>query len=981
MWPSGRALPICAAAFLHSDVCSFRPSFVECGPKASPKAPSHGVAGEELLKRKIPGIRPVNEYCDVVATFKSLEVAKKKVGVGRLITGCCARMICQKPRTHPSVVHLYCQRYDLRPNSTESCPFEGILKAVGDGQWELRTTPTGKHDASIKTTVGTKGWYSLEMLDSAEKQLTASAVAMPRSVYRTMLLATEDRPVDIDLTKIQNLKHNLGGGAAHREALGDLALETAKFCSVPTSVHKGFFCYRVVVRTKNDKPRVVLVATTLNLLRRFASTGNDGICAADGGFKHCIMGWPVTVHGTINPAGNVGATALILASDMTAATMTEACKGYRVAVEKATNQVISKGFAMADCGGNYRAALKEAYGAQNLMCWFHLVAAVREWFKKWCRLPQAETDRLWKHVVHQDLACMHEAWSVPDFEVRTKIVLEHWENCGIAGVTRHLDGNGKEDDLATYFRRQWVGIVPDWHTGYSKHPLPLPTTNNACESSVGKTRDEAGGVETGALKLVKFLLAQVEFFSKCLFDPTKTRDVQRDTWARAEQYRSLLRTEKVRREEHGGKVFYVAWGRESEDVADRRPINIMDAKRMLEMHAKLSSSTVCSYAELTEYRSSRITWRENGHTVCSCPAFANSLALKCFHSLALDMAAGRETLPDWMDDAPLMDAAIARVGRPPRVGDCYSKPEESEPARQNHSGDVEELLNAYMPGGEALKAPLPKDRVDRRRSVLDFPTAKARVVAKRPAAIDPQHLPAGRHPVNQVMKRPAAQACPEATPTKRPALASHAVLAVCRKRLRSKQEGEKMLAAHSLLSAAPLLTEDAFSRMLPRTPLLPPFTFFQMPPDGRCLYYTGVAAMHPSRYLAAGRSLDRYGYGLATDEEEAKWEDDQANLVKAKVSSLLLRDGKFAEATRLMRPGSDGYPGAEALPYLAEVIGGSIIVDPPVAFQSVMPQESFGEGQCLLHLHNDYMEISQNDDGTYAYAGAHYWVRQIWKKG
>ena len=82
-----------------------------------------------------------------------------------------------------------------------------------------------------------------------------------------------------------------------------------------------------------------------------------------------------------------------------------------------------------------------------------------------------------------------------------------------------------------------------------------------------------------------------------------------------------------------------------------------------------------------------------------------------------------------------------------------------------------------------------------------------------------------------------------------------------------------------------------------------------MPPDGRCLYYTGVAAMHPSRYLAAGRDLDRYGYGLATDEEEAKWEDDQANLVKAKVSSLLLRDGKFAEATRLMRPGSDGYPG------------------------------------------------------------------------
>ena len=121
------------------------------------------------------------------------------------------------------------------------------------------------------------------------------------------------------------------------------------------------------------------------------------------------------------------------------------------------------------------------------------------------------------------------------------------------------------------------------------------------------------------------------------------------------------------------------------------------------------------------------------------------MSLKCFHSLALDLAAGRETVPEWVDTTPLMDAAIARVGRPPRVGDCYSKPEEGHPTRPEHSDDVLALLSACKQGGEALKKPLPKARVDRRPS--------SHQVLKRPAQAAPEATPTKR----AVLKRPAAQ--------------------------------------------------------------------------------------------------------------------------------------------------------------------------------------------------------------------------------
>ena len=113
-----------SVAFVNSSMATFgKGQFVQWGAKST-------ATGDVKPGKAIPGIAPVEAYCDIEGRFPSLEIAKRRVGIRRRITGCCARMISCKPRINPNVVYLFCQRYDLRPTSSQSCPFLGILKAV-----------------------------------------------------------------------------------------------------------------------------------------------------------------------------------------------------------------------------------------------------------------------------------------------------------------------------------------------------------------------------------------------------------------------------------------------------------------------------------------------------------------------------------------------------------------------------------------------------------------------------------------------------------------------------------------------------------------------------------------------------------------------------------------------------------------------------------------------------------------------------------
>ena len=144
----------------------------------------------------------------------------------------------------------------------------------------------------------------------------------------------------------------------------------------------------------------------------------------------------------------------------------------------------------------------------------------------------------------------------------------------------------------------------------------------------------------------------------------------------------------------------------------------------------------------------------------------------------------------------------------------------------------------------------------------------------------------------------------------------------------------------------------------------------QVPPDGRCLYFCAAAAIHSERFLATPRDTDPYGSGLPWDPDDAEQESLQADTVMAQVISLLVRDGKLAQAQRLHLAGPAGYPGEDELPYLAEIIGGSIVVEAPEDFIHMQPPQIYGTGWSVLHLKQDFMM-------PHLKQGAHYWIKQI----
>ena len=179
-----------------------------------------------------------------------------------------------------------------------------------------------------------------------------------------------------------------------------------------------------------------------------------------------------------------------------------------------------------------------------LTCWFHVTKAAREWFIKWCRLRGPEASHLWTGVVLPDLTTCHLSLSEAEFRSRADAVLEEWARSGIAGSTRHSDKSGQVWDLKKYMQNYWIKDNSAWHCGMLPRKR-IPATSNACESSIGKTRTEAGSVEAGALPLTKFMLAQVQFFAKRKWEPQASVKTPVAVWRRAVHFRDLLDTPKV----------------------------------------------------------------------------------------------------------------------------------------------------------------------------------------------------------------------------------------------------------------------------------------------------------------------------------------------------------------------------------------------------------------------------------------------------
>jgi len=117
---------------------------------------------------------------------------------------------------------------------------------------------------------------------------------------------------------------------------------------------------------------------------------------------------------------------------------------------------------------------------------------------------------------------------------------------------------------------------------------------------------------------------------------------------------------------------------------------------------------------------------------------------------------------------------------------------------------------------------------------------------------------------------------------------------------------------NSMLEADP---EVALLQVATRLGVPPEHLVIGTPPDGDCCFHCFTAWQ-----LGAVWRRHRDAYGWCTKVEEAKIHTTLAKALRRRLIGLLLELGRPAEAERLELPGAAGYPGADELPYLAQLM-------------------------------------------------------------
>lgn len=565
----------------------------------------------------------------------------------------------------PDHLQLYCS---LR-HQTPGCLWRGLLIKVG-GKAELRLVPGSQHNEHSPAKIQKTGFTTVEQYLAARSALGATLVAKPNKVLFSMRL---DDKVDTDsltLKKIQNLKKQSGcESAACREDLGALATFVNQHATVPKKSRTGYFCVHNVSRDRSGNPHVTLVATTTKLQHR-ATENPAGTAGIDGGHGFCVHGWPMCIKGEVNGRGQLGATELIITSTMLQSHVSEAVLQAATSAEKVSKRPAKKEFTMSDAEWAFARSMQEAHDSHHLMCWFHVVQAVRGYVLTHAQLPLDSRKLLFTSKVRPDLWCLHRSLCQAEFTAKVATILQHWEACGIDKVTYHVDNNGTAHTLSSYFSRQWIKLAPNWYVGCSSS-MPKITTNNAIESKVRYTRELAGGCPSGMVSLAKFMLAQVTAWSDDEWDALAERPIEKDLWQRATVFQKLFATSKVYRLNQQSEILYFCWERDSaDDVAQRADTSQKQDLELFAIRRKLRSNSPVSHAELELYNSGRVFGESEGQPHCSCGGFVPWR--RCLHTLAHGLMSGTLELPTEFDPTRLSKAKKG-PGRPKKAGDRYSK--------------------------------------------------------------------------------------------------------------------------------------------------------------------------------------------------------------------------------------------------------------------------------------------------------------------
>ena len=241
----------------------------------------------------------------------------------------------------------------------------------------------------------------------AHRQLSATLVTKPNNVLYSLDADDTADSEGLKLTQLQNLKKQIGGGhAACREDIGKLTNFVSKHTAGPTNPREGYFCVHDVRRNEEGKPHVTMVATTTKLQQR-ATTNPAGTSAIDGGHGFCIFGWPLHIKGEINARGQLAATELMITSTMAMPHVREAIHKAISSAETITQRPGKKSFTMFDAEQTYIQTMQEGHGSRPLMCFFHVVKAVRDYMCSHAQVPLAMRAKLFLSKVLPDL------WSMP----------------------------------------------------------------------------------------------------------------------------------------------------------------------------------------------------------------------------------------------------------------------------------------------------------------------------------------------------------------------------------------------------------------------------------------------------------------------------------------------------------------------------------------------------------------------------------------
>ena len=403
--------------------------------------------------------------------YASKEEAYRCLGVGQRLRGHCAR--CAK--CNGKTIFLKCNL----GHSSPPCSWTRLLRVNRGGDVSMYMHPHhGQSHNPASKLVGKRGLEDITERRELETLMQEPATSSPRVALR--IARKSGKVVCASKTQAQKLKKGLMRGLYRSKVLGDLHKIVLPNTRLPDLQHDGYFCFHEITRLHNA-PRFAVVATTRALQERWGS-GRALPAHADGGYKFNVCGWPVTVFGQTNHAGQWSLGALMLSSTLDTPHLTTMFRAFRSSTERVSRQTATRDSAMCDAQDSFREALRSALDCKCvLMCYFHVKAAARKWLFRHCRGDEAFKEALWSGV-SADLDIMRAARTLADFRSRSTAMDTEWKRRNIDRDTRWVDANGAVHNWCLHFHSQWVAGKMEWFVGAAS--LTDPSTNNAAEITV-----------------------------------------------------------------------------------------------------------------------------------------------------------------------------------------------------------------------------------------------------------------------------------------------------------------------------------------------------------------------------------------------------------------------------------------------------------------------------------------------------------------